>query len=156
MRELVQVHNLKVNKEYWEALTSGVLKFTVRRDDRGFQKGDMVRMYKYDAKPSKSGEYYDQSYFRKESNNERTAKQEEGICWTGKITYILTGGQFGIEPGYVVLGIEPAEESKEKRQEKELRNRKMEKPRNARDIMPMIDYLADREDDSWIDEAFSR
>ena len=95
--------------------------FTVRRDDRGFQKGDKIKFFKYDPTPHKSGEFYDQSYFKRESQyqKKRTATQEDGVYWTGTITYVLSGGQYGIEPGYVVLGLKPCDESKEMKNEKD-------------------------------------
>lgn len=157
MIDLVQLHKLKINKEYWDALISGAMPFTVRRDDRGFQKGDKIKFFKYDPTPHKSGEFYDQSYFKRESQyqKKRTATQEDGVYWTGMITYVLSGGQYGIEPGYVVLGLKPCDESKEMKNEKELKNKKFENAKNARDIMPIIDHPFE-EDEIWIDEIFTK
>lgn len=66
---------------FWCDPTQGK-NFDVRRDDRGFQKGDTLVLREWD---------------------------NHSLCFTGndehrKIKYILTGGQLGIEPGYVVLG----------------------------------------------------
>lgn len=90
---MAREHTLKTWPSYWDALSTGEKMFEVRRDDRGFQKGDILVLQKWD--PEK-GRY---------------------ICddWTGarrelrrKITYVLTGGRFGVEPGYVVLGLKRA------------------------------------------------
>jgi hypothetical protein len=81
-----QTHYLKVKWEYWEAVASGDKNFEVRRDDRGFQKGDIVMLR---CMTSYAPDLYD------------TLKPTLAF----EITYILTGGQFGIEPGYVVMGL---------------------------------------------------
>lgn len=43
-----------------------------------------------------------------EITNERELLIEAMRVLNRKITYVLTGGQFGIEPGYVVLGLKKA------------------------------------------------
>jgi Domain of unknown function (DUF3850) len=84
------VHQLKTHAPYFEAVVSGVKPFEVRRDDRGFQRGDYVRLVEttHISVPGVGDEW---------SPTGREAQYE--------ITYVLTGGQFGIEPGYVVLGL---------------------------------------------------
>jgi hypothetical protein len=81
--ETAQEHELKTWSIYFDAVARGDKTFEVRRDDRGFQKGDILVLRRFDSR-----------YF----------------CFTGerlrkRISYILTGGQFGIEPGYVVMGL---------------------------------------------------
>ena len=91
-------HTLKCWPQYWDAIERNEKRFDVRRDDRGFQKGDIVRLQKYDPTPYElAGKTQVRGYVRHISDNSP---------WTieRKIKYILTGGQFGIEPGYVVLG----------------------------------------------------
>jgi hypothetical protein len=83
--DTVTVHRLKTWVPYFDAVVDGRKPFEVRRDDRGFQCGDRVRLVevcKPAPLPLPTG---------------REAEYE--------ITYVLTGGQFGIEPGYVVLGL---------------------------------------------------
>lgn len=75
-------HNLKTLPEYWHAVKRGEKTFEVRKDDRGFQVGDTLRLF--------CG--VSQQYMEREYSDYR-------------ITYMLPGGQFGIEPGYVVLGL---------------------------------------------------
>jgi hypothetical protein len=81
-------HMLKCWTPYYQATVAGDKKFDVRRDDRGFQKGDFVVLQQYDP-----GEGY-------------VCDPDDNIPYSieKRIQYILTGGQFGIEPGYVVLG----------------------------------------------------
>lgn len=38
------IHELKCHDVYFDAIQSGLKSFEVRRDDRGFQKGDTVRL----------------------------------------------------------------------------------------------------------------
>jgi hypothetical protein len=83
-----QEHKVKCLRAYFWAIDRGDKTFDVRRDDRGYQKGDKI-IFKLWETPSKA---YPQGRF-------------DGNEIERKITYVLTGGQFGIEPGYVVLGL---------------------------------------------------
>jgi hypothetical protein len=95
-----QEHSLKTNIVYWDAIKRGEKTFEIRRDDRGFQKGDILLLRKYD--PEK-GAYIENApaleYTRFESNADTLEFQ---------ISYVFPGGQLGIEPGFVVLGIIPS------------------------------------------------
>lgn len=81
-------HKLKCPTPYYTAIVRGEKRFDVRRDDRGFQKGDHVLLEQYEAGVGYICDPEDNVPFSVER----------------KIQYILTGGQYGIEPGYVVLG----------------------------------------------------
>jgi len=83
-------HRLKCWPQYFDAIERGEKPFDVRRDDRGFQKGDVLVLQR----------------FSPEMGYTRSPVTRETAEIRRKITYILTGGQFGIEPGYVVLGLE--------------------------------------------------
>lgn len=78
-----RTHELKCWPDYFGAIRRKEKKFEVRRDDRGFQKGDDLRIREYDPRGGRG--YTGNDEYR-------------------TIKYILTGGQLGIEPGYVVLG----------------------------------------------------
>lgn len=80
-----RTHDLKLSEVYFDAVLSGEKPFEVRRDDRGFQRGDVLCLREVRA-----------------SNRFYTGRKTHQ-----RITYILTGGQWGIEPGYVVLGLSP-------------------------------------------------
>ncbi len=146
-------HTLKTLPQYWDAVAGGEKNFEVRRDDRGFQKGDeliLVRLAEtIDANVLKWEDHFEFSnrtfhclkasgietlghllscrridllkinHMGKRSVAEvesalherglklgTPVKPEAGRTLTRKITYILTGSQFGIEPGYVVMGLE--------------------------------------------------
>lgn len=81
----MRTHILKTWTEYFERVESGQKRFEVRKNDRDFQVGDTVILQEYDQK------------------EDFTA----GNQLTFTISYILPGGQFGIEPGYCVFGLTP-------------------------------------------------
>ena len=76
-------HNLKIWPLYFKRILYGEKKFEVRKNDRDFQVGDTIILNEYDPETKT---YTD--------NNIRV-----------EITYILNGGQFGIEPGYCVMSL---------------------------------------------------
>lgn len=88
-------HKLKTWPQYWDAVASGDKTFEVRRDDRGFQKGDEVELLKCSEK-WRFGDY---------AIDMDIVTQKPKHVLRKRITYVLTGGQFGIEPGFVVLGL---------------------------------------------------
>ena len=88
-----QTHDLKTWPVYFDAVKRGEKTFEVRRDDRGFQKGDKLRLLRTrEDKPH----IVEHGYAIGAGLSHIIEKV---------ITYVLTGGQFGIEPGYVVLGL---------------------------------------------------
>lgn len=103
-------HHLKLDKFYWDAVKIGSKSFEVRRDDRGFQRGDVVVFHKYDNSQDNGGFcFVDGRYIKTCLGEElRTNREADSDKMKAEISYILTGGQFGIEPGYVVLGLAPA------------------------------------------------
>ncbi len=76
------IHELKTLPEYWDALNSGAKTFEVRKNDSDFKVGDTLRLFRGVSREWMEREYLDR-----------------------KVTYILNGGQFGIEPGFVVMGL---------------------------------------------------
>lgn len=81
--EVSAPHGLKTWPKFFGAVMAGVKTFEVRKDDRGFAVGDTLRLEEWDPE---TGEY-------------------TGSLLLKHVTYVLPGGQFGIEPGYVVLGL---------------------------------------------------
>lgn len=87
-------HRLKVWSQYFDALKSGDKTFEVRKDDRGFQKGDTLSLVCVIPWSDANAPCTPTSELREtEEIVERT------------VSYILTGGQWGIAPGIVVLGL---------------------------------------------------
>lgn len=84
--EMEYDHELKVWTQYFHPVSSGEKRFEVRRDNRGFQKGDVLWLREWNPNVGPCGRY---------TGNEDYAR----------IDWILTGGQFGIESGFVVMSI---------------------------------------------------
>lgn len=72
----MKVHELKVLPQYYDRLQSGDKPFEVRRNDRDFQTGDFLRLKYYNPIPPLEVAKLDLFF---------------------KVSYILHGGQFGIE-----------------------------------------------------------
>lgn len=87
-------HTLKTWPRFYEAVFMGVKTFEVRRNDRGFQRGDKLRLVKWDP----ATELYVNKY------GEPTPDFYDATQITVRVAYVLNG--FGIEPGFVVMGIE--------------------------------------------------
>ncbi|MCX6216582.1 ASCH/PUA domain-containing protein [Spirosoma sp.] len=78
-----KTHNLKVWPEHFNRLASGEKPFEVRRNDRGFKAGDMLRLSEYNPQ---TGTYTGRSLF-------------------ASVTYVLEETQFGLKKGFAALGI---------------------------------------------------
>lgn len=88
-----KVHVLKTIATAWDAVASGQKKFEVRKNDRFFQRGDIVRLRKLDED--------NWHYATPPGQRFGTIDQDFRIGW------MLQGGQFGIEAGFVVFQLEP-------------------------------------------------
>lgn len=80
----MKTHDLKTWKPFFEAVISGEKTFEMRKDDRGFEVGDSLRLIEVDP------------------DNDL---KPTGRLAQYKITYILRGEQWGILPEYAVLAI---------------------------------------------------
>ena len=77
------IHELKTWKEYFSEVFIGLKTFEVRLNDRDFQKDDILILKEWDN-------------VKQEYTGRQLARQ---------VSYILHGGQFGIEQGFVVMAI---------------------------------------------------
>ena len=73
-------HALKTQPQFFSAISSGEKTFEVRKSDRPFQVGETLLLQEWDG---------------------RYTGNEYPVI----ITYILKGGNFGIDKDYVVMGI---------------------------------------------------
>lgn len=78
-----RTHELKCWPEYFLAVRDGRKPFEVRKNDRDFRTGDALILREWNP--------FRESYTGHRCNVD--------------VTYVLHGGQFGIEKGYVVMGI---------------------------------------------------
>ena len=77
------IHELKILPQYFEKVLDGTKKFELRKNDRNYKIGDLIRLYEYDG------------------------KKYTGRCVIGAITYILCDcDDFGLLDGYCILGFE--------------------------------------------------
>lgn len=92
-----KMHVLKTVDQYWDDVKSGKKTFEVRLNDRAFQAGDVLVLRRVN----------------KEGHPNTLPEDNTGIFansdLTFRVSYLMQGGQFGIEPRYCVLGLEPME-----------------------------------------------
>ena len=77
------MHELKTWPEYFEAVATGRKTFEVRKADRLFAVGDVLRLAEWLP----------------------VAQDFTGRVCFRRVTYVLRGGHFGIEDGFCVLGL---------------------------------------------------
>ena len=105
---LGEVHDLKCWTLFFKALEDGSKTFEVRKADRNYQVGDVLRIKEFiPCKPCGG-------YGREWDNGDKT---DCGSCLgkkgvyaktaplSFKITYVMRGGFLGVSVGFVILGI---------------------------------------------------
>lgn len=93
-------HILKCWPNSYDAIASGVKRFEWRKDDRGFEVGDVLVLQKWDPTPG-SGIGPRGYVLRHQQGKVMEVRTEQRVC----VTYILRG-QFGVPPDYCVMSIE--------------------------------------------------
>jgi hypothetical protein len=83
--EAMSVHQLKVWPQFYPALVDGSKTFEVRKNDRGYQVGDLLVLQEWDPA---TDAYTGRSTLR-------------------HVTYMLAGGAFGLPAELCVLGLRP-------------------------------------------------
>lgn len=78
------IHELKTWPEYFNAVFMGRKGFEIRKEDRKFNVGDTLLLKEWNPA------------------TEAYTGREKGL----KVTYIISGGKFGIEEGYCVMSIQ--------------------------------------------------
>lgn len=79
-------HELKTWPAYFEAVSSGIKPFELRRDDREFAAGDLLRLREYDP----------------------DAARYTGRVVEAKVSYVVRDApHFGLMPGFAILGLDP-------------------------------------------------
>lgn len=85
-------HTLKTHPAPFRAVRDGRKRFEVRKDDRMFQCGDTVTLQYYDAR---------------QAVIPGLLPDDDLSPLDFRIGFVLRGGQFGVEPGFVVFQLEP-------------------------------------------------
>lgn len=86
----MKIHEIKLDIEFCDAVLNGEKTFEIRKNDRGYQKGDRIKFAPVDG--------LIHAYHK-------VSKQEY------EITYVLSG--WGLKEGYVALSIKPLKEREE-------------------------------------------
>lgn len=85
----MNIHYLKILPEYFERVLDKSKTFEIRKNDRDYKVGDTLILQEY--VPNSTDKTHANGY---------TGREIEKM-----ITYILNGGSYGLEEGYVVLSI---------------------------------------------------
>lgn len=88
-------HVLKTHPAMFRAVRDGRKNFEVRKDDRAFQAGDTVELTFHDPEIAP---FSPPEPFNKADN---IADNLHRV-----VTFVLRGGQYGVEPGFVVLALD--------------------------------------------------
>ncbi|MNL51379.1 hypothetical protein D3C87_1744730 [compost metagenome] len=83
----------------FRAIRDGVKNFDVRKDDRAFQAGDTVEFKFHD--PDMPGDFFQPPA----PWGSGPSKPDDLTPIKRSVTFVLRGGQYGVEPGYVVLAL---------------------------------------------------
>ena len=79
----MKLHELKILPKYYKKVLTGEKRFELRKDDRDFKVGDIIKLCEYDGKGLTGRDtLYD-------------------------VIYKLDGGEYGLEEGYCILSIKP-------------------------------------------------
>ena len=78
----MKIHDLKIDPEYFDDVITGEKRFEVRKNDRGFKKGDLLNLQEYD----------------------REKKEYTGRKTLIPVRYILDNQEY-LREGYVILGL---------------------------------------------------
>lgn len=87
-------HNLKTWSCYFTEVLAGNKTFELRKNDRDYKIGDILNLIEVD-----------EINFELDMVNQTRHYPPTGRTCTAKITYILEGGQFGLDKDYVILGM---------------------------------------------------
>lgn len=84
-------HELKCWPPFFAAILAGDKPFEIRKDDRAFQRGDMLVLREWG--PDAHG-----------------ALRYSGRALSARVTFVLRGGQFGLDAEYVAMGLADVKE----------------------------------------------
>lgn len=88
----MQIHDLKIWPEFFDAVDSGVKTFDLRKDDRGFKVGDVLKLREW----APAGHFYTGRSVVKQIGYILEHRPDAGCAAT-----------FGLQEGYVILAFTP-------------------------------------------------
>lgn len=89
-----RIHDLKTWPSHWRSVRDGTKTFEVRKNDRDFALGDVLRLRLWDPC---SGSYVNERNF--------PCGEDQSPFVMAQIVFILSGGRDGIPESHCVLGI---------------------------------------------------
>lgn len=84
----MKVHNLKTLQPFYDQVCEGKKKFELRKDDRDYKVGDILRLYEGD-----------------EQVDNHQLRENKNFTYV-QVIYKLEGGIYGLEKGFCILGID--------------------------------------------------
>ncbi|WP_349535176.1 DUF3850 domain-containing protein [Leuconostoc citreum] len=98
---MMKIHELKLDRFYFDDVKSGLKTFEIRKNDRDFQVGDLLSLSRFeDGKYLKMGN----GLYTNKENGLKVVPLNEADTILMEVTYITDYEQ---KEGYVVMGIEP-------------------------------------------------
>jgi hypothetical protein len=88
-------HTLKTHPAVFRAVRDGTKTFEVRKDDRAFQCGDTIMLIYHDPETRVGFPMPPRPH---DPNDDQTPIN-------ARVGFVLRGGQYGIEPGYVAFSL---------------------------------------------------
>lgn len=89
----MRTHELKTWPTYFEAILRGEKRFELRKNDRDFGVGDVLRLQEFDPGKTNAHEWH---------------KYTDREIWA-RVTYIKHGGEMGLEAGHCIMNFEVIE-----------------------------------------------
>lgn len=97
-------HHLKTLPAFFDAVDRGEKTFEARVNDRGFQTGDVLVLQRY---APDAGYTVAPEHAHANGLQDHTDKAWMALSIERRVTWMLTGGCYGVEPGWVVMALGP-------------------------------------------------
>lgn len=91
------VHDLKTDSDVFDDVQTGIKTFEVRPDDRAYGIGDELVLHEWDPKARTV-----------DHNQVEHVGAYTGRSCRRQVRYMLRGPGYGVQDGYVVMGLAPA------------------------------------------------
>ena len=97
------IHELKTDKDIFEGIASGALRYTIRKNDRDFKSGDVLKLMETVSTDEEMKTHHDKEF-------SVIVIPEEPLEYTGRVTmrtvtHILHGPIYGLMDGWVIMSL---------------------------------------------------